>query len=41
MSCPASTGPLQAQRKPQPLIDFLHERLIPLAQYPQHERLME
>jgi hypothetical protein len=33
--------PLQAQRKTQALIDFVHERLISLTQYPQHERLME
>jgi hypothetical protein len=33
--------PLQAQRQPQPLIDFVHERLISLTQDTQHERLME
>ena len=33
--------PLQAQRKAQALIDFVHERLISRTQYPQHERLLE
>ena len=32
---------LQAQRQTQPLIDFVHERLISLAQYTQHEHLMQ
>ena len=31
---PCLHAPLQAQRQPQPLIDFVHERLISLTQVP-------
>jgi hypothetical protein len=31
---PCLNVPLQAQRQTQPLIDFVHERLLPLTQYP-------
>jgi len=33
--------PSQSQRKPQSLINFMHERLISLTQHPQDECLMQ
>ena len=39
LQCP--NVPLQAQSQTQPLIDFVHERLISLTQNTHHERFME